>query len=151
MNNTVKISTLEYLYELTPRQHEQFNQFRISHPALTTDEIMDALGAVKRTPNPYRTAVAGRPTYDPRAAEALLKHTQRQQATARQVGGDHYKGMVIQPAVFAQKNKLTFLEGCVVKRVARHSRGGKGRQDIEKAIHELQMILELEYSDDPTP
>lgn len=93
-------------------------------------------------------------TYDPRAAEALLSQTaQRAKKTAldTQVGGMHYKQLPIQPVVFSHKNKLTFLEGCVAKRICRHSRGGAGRKDIEKAIHELQLILELEYGDDPTP
>ena len=62
-----------------------------------------------------------------------------------QVGGSHYKGLAIQPAEFSEHNALSFLEGCVVKRVCRHSRGGKGREDIEKAIHELQLILALHY------
>lgn len=62
-----------------------------------------------------------------------------------QIGGDHYLQMATQPVEFIEGNALTFLEGCVVKRVCRHSRGGKGRQDIEKAIHELQLILALHY------
>ena len=62
-----------------------------------------------------------------------------------QVGGSHYKGFPIQPAEFSERNGLSFLEGSVVKRACRHSRGGKGRQDIEKAIHELQLILDLHY------
>ena len=62
-----------------------------------------------------------------------------------QVGGSHYKGFPIQPAEFSERNGLSFLEGSVVKRVCRHSRGGKGRQDIEKAIHYLQILLDLEY------
>ena len=64
-----------------------------------------------------------------------------------QVGGSHYKGFPIQPAEFSERNGLSFLEGSVVKRVCRHSRGGKGRQDIEKAIHELQLLLELRYGE----
>lgn len=65
-----------------------------------------------------------------------------------QIGGDHYKDCAIQPAVYSQKNKLGFLEGCVVKRVTRHDKPtGKGRQDIEKAIHELQLVLEIEYGE----
>lgn len=68
-----------------------------------------------------------------------------------QIGGAHYKGMPIQPAEFSERNALTFLEGCVVKRVCRHSRGGKGRQDIEKAIHELQLILALHYGVEAQP
>ena len=66
-----------------------------------------------------------------------------------QVGGSHYKGLPIQPAEFSERNGLSFLEGSVIKRVCRHSRGGKGRQDIEKAIHELQLILDLHYPEKP--
>ncbi len=68
-------------------------------------------------------------------------------ATESQVGGDHYRTCKIQPVHFIEANGLGFLEGCVIKRVTRHNRpGGKGRQDIEKAIHELQLLLELRYS-----
>jgi len=67
-------------------------------------------------------------------------------ALARQVGGEHYRGGRIQPVEYAEANDLAFLEGCVVKRVTRHNRpGGKGRQDIEKAIHELELLLQLRY------
>lgn len=63
-----------------------------------------------------------------------------------QVGGDHYKSAAIQPVQYIEANDLKFLEGCVVKRVTRHNKPtGKGRQDIEKAIHELQLLLELRY------
>lgn len=67
-------------------------------------------------------------------------------ALSTQVGGDHYKSQPIQPVQYIEANKLQFLEGCVVKRVTRHDKPtGKGRQDIEKAIHELQLLLELRY------
>lgn len=63
-----------------------------------------------------------------------------------QVGGDHYRTCAIQPVEFIEANGLRFLEGCVVKRVTRHDKPtGKGRQDIEKAIHELQLLLQLRY------
>lgn len=63
-----------------------------------------------------------------------------------QVGGSHYRAGEIQPVEYIEANALPFLEGCVVKRVTRHARdGGKGRQDIEKAIHELQLLLALRY------
>lgn len=67
-----------------------------------------------------------------------------QSASTHQEGGEHYKSLVIQPAEFITRNKLSFLEGCVVKRVCRH-RAKNGAEDIRKAIHELQLILELEY------
>lgn len=63
-----------------------------------------------------------------------------------QVAGDHYKNFTIQPVEFIMKNRLSFLEGCVIKRVCRH-RAKNGAEDIRKAIHELQLILELEYPD----
>lgn len=67
-----------------------------------------------------------------------------------QVGGDHYRRGGIQPVQFIEANSLGFLEGCVVKRVTRHNRPtGKGRADIEKAIHELQLLLELRYGVKP--
>ena len=67
-----------------------------------------------------------------------------------QVGGSHYKDCAIQPVQFIEANSLGFLEGCVVKRITRHNKPtGKGRQDIEKAIHELQLLLEHRYPQAP--
>lgn len=63
-----------------------------------------------------------------------------------QKGGSHYKDCAIQPVQYIEANKIAFLEGCVIKRCTRHDKPtGKGRQDIEKAIHELQLLLELRY------
>lgn len=63
----------------------------------------------------------------------------------RQVGGDHYKGFVIQPVEFITRNKLGFLEGCIIKRLCRYNRtGGKGREDLEKIRHECELLMEME-------
>lgn len=75
-----------------------------------------------------------------------MKNTSRAPASSEQVGGNHYKQFPIQPAEFSERNKLSFLEASVVKRVCRHSRGGKGVQDIDKAIHELQLLKEYQYA-----
>lgn len=65
---------------------------------------------------------------------------------AVQVGGDHYKSCKIQPVEYIEANELGFLEGCIVKRITRHSKPtGKGQQDIEKIIHECQLLLSLRY------
>ena len=61
-----------------------------------------------------------------------------------QVGGDHYKKMLIQPAEFINKNKLLFAEGNAIKYICRHSEKG-GIQDIDKAIHYLEMVKERDY------
>lgn len=62
----------------------------------------------------------------------------------QQVGGKHYKDLAIQPVEYCQRNRLGFCESSVVKYVTRH-REKNGRQDIEKAIHFLQLLLEIEY------
>ena len=65
-----------------------------------------------------------------------------------QIGGGHYRQGGIQPVQYIEANRLAFLEGCVVKRVTRHDKPtGKGREDIEKAIHELRLLLELRYGE----
>lgn len=63
---------------------------------------------------------------------------------AEQVGGNHYKTLAIQPVEYCQKNRLGYIESNVVKYVTRH-RAKNGRQDIEKAIHNLHILLEMEY------
>lgn len=65
-------------------------------------------------------------------------------ALKEQVGGSHNKDSPIQPVEYSHANKLGFIEGSVVKYVSRH-RQKNGRQDIEKAIHFLKILLDLEY------
>ena len=66
----------------------------------------------------------------------------------RQVGGDHYKDFIIDPAQFFYCNGVPFLEASAMKYILRH-RKKNGKQDIEKAIHYLELILEYEYDDAP--
>ena len=67
-----------------------------------------------------------------------------QQASRRQVGGNHYKDCVIQPTEYIVKNKLDFLEGNVVKYITRHKTKGQ-EEDIRKVIHYCELILEHTY------
>ena len=64
----------------------------------------------------------------------------------KQVSGTHYMYMEIQPAEFINKNKLLFAEGSAIKYICRHAAKGK-EQDIHKAIHYLEMILDRDYQD----
>ena len=65
----------------------------------------------------------------------------------KQVGGNHYQNMKIQPAEFINKNKLPFAEGNAIKYICRHINKG-GEQDLEKAKHYIDMIIERDYGDD---
>ncbi len=66
--------------------------------------------------------------------------------TDSQIGGDHYKNMAIQPTEFIARNEIDFLAGTVIKYVVRH-KNKNGAQDIRKAIHYCQLILELQYGE----
>ena len=62
-----------------------------------------------------------------------------------QVGGDHYKRFKIQPIEFITVNNFGFIQGCVIKRMARYNvPGGKMIQDLEKAKHEIDILIEIE-------
>ena len=63
----------------------------------------------------------------------------------KQIGGKHYRNMKIQTAEFINENKLLFAEGNAIKYICRHQSKGKA-DDIKKAIHYLEMILERDYS-----
>lgn len=65
---------------------------------------------------------------------------------AYQVSGDHYQKMPIQPVEFIVKNGIDFLSGNAIKYLARHRSKGQA-EDIRKAIHYCEMILQLEYGE----
>ena len=67
-------------------------------------------------------------------------------AFGKQEGGAHYKDLAIGPTEYSQKNKLGCCESAVVKYVTRH-RSKNGKEDIKKAIHFLEMLLEIDYPD----
>ena len=60
-----------------------------------------------------------------------------------QVDGDHYKKLKIQPMEYNHANNIPFAEGNVIKYVTRWRDKG-GLKDIDKAIHILEMLKELE-------
>ena len=64
----------------------------------------------------------------------------------KQIGGSHYKKYTIQPSRFINDNKILFAEGNAIKYICRHQDKGK-EQDILKAIHYLEMIIERDYQE----
>ena len=62
----------------------------------------------------------------------------------KQIGGTHYKKMKIQPSKFVIENKLLFPEGNVIKYICRHPYKG-GKEDLLKAKHFIDMIIERDY------
>ena len=64
-------------------------------------------------------------------------------ALEKQVSGDHYKSLKIQPIEFIHANGIPFAEGSVIKYVTRWRDKG-GVADLEKAKHFLELLIELE-------
>jgi hypothetical protein len=62
----------------------------------------------------------------------------------KQIGGSHYKDMAMQPSEFINKNKLQFAEGNAIKYICRHAHKGEV-EDLEKAKHYIDMIIERDY------
>ena len=65
----------------------------------------------------------------------------------KQIGGQHYQKFKIQPSKFVVENELLYPEGCAIKYIIRHRMKGK-RQDLEKAIHFIEMIIERDYEEE---
>lgn len=61
----------------------------------------------------------------------------------KQVGGNHYKNMTIQPIRFITENNIPFLEGNVIKYVTRWTLKN-GIEDLKKARHYLDLLIEME-------
>jgi len=60
-----------------------------------------------------------------------------------QVGGDHYSKLAIQPVTYINANGLSYLQGNVIKYVTRY-KDKNGVEDLEKAKHYINMLIELE-------
>ena len=66
-------------------------------------------------------------------------------AKDKQVGGEHYRDMPVQLAEFVIPNKIGYYPSSVIKRMCRYNKPtGKGLQDLEKAKHEIDLIIEIE-------
>lgn len=64
---------------------------------------------------------------------------------SKQIGGDHYD-LAVQPIDYIMGNGLGYCEGNVVKYITRHT-SKNGAEDIRKAIHYCEFILEQVYGE----
>ena len=71
-------------------------------------------------------------------------------ALDKQIAGSHYKGMKIQPAYFCHVNNIGYLEATAIKYLCRWRLKG-GFEDLDKAIHFIELLKEFEGSKDENP
>jgi hypothetical protein len=64
-------------------------------------------------------------------------------ALTKQIGGDHYRKLKIQPVEYIHANNLPFIEGCIVKYATRWRDKG-GMADLQKIKHFVDLLIELE-------
>ena len=64
----------------------------------------------------------------------------------KQIGGSHYLKYKIHPSKFVIENKLLFPEASVIKYIVRHQ-DKDGKEDLLKAIHFIEMIIERDYKE----
>jgi len=63
-----------------------------------------------------------------------------------QVGGSHYKAYKVQPIEYAMANNLNYCQANAIKYVTRY-RDKNGAEDLRKAIHNIEILLKLEYGE----
>ena len=64
-------------------------------------------------------------------------------ALDRQEGGDHYTKMKIQPMTYSMENGLDAMQHTIIKYVSRF-RDKNGIEDLRKAIHTIELLIEYE-------
>ena len=63
-------------------------------------------------------------------------------ASDTQVGGDHYTKLAIQPMTYSMANELNALQHTAIKYVTRYQNKGTPLQDLAKARHCIDMLVE---------
>ena len=65
-------------------------------------------------------------------------------ALGTQVGGEHYKGYAIQPMEYSMANGLNACQHTTIKYVTRYKDKGTPLQDLIKAKHTIDLLIEIE-------
>lgn len=64
----------------------------------------------------------------------------------KQIGGDHYQKMKIQPVDYIVENDMGYMEGNIIKYISRYNYKG-GLEDLKKAQHYIEMLIEIEIDE----
>jgi hypothetical protein len=81
-------------------------------------------------------------------SDGMTEMYMEEEATAlqKQIGGSHYAEMAIQPMEYSMANNLDACQHTIVKYVSRF-RNKNGIEDLKKAIHCIEMLMEFEYGE----
>lgn len=65
-------------------------------------------------------------------------------AEEKQVGGDHYKKLKIQPMRYSMYNNLNACQHTAIKYITRYKDKGDPIENLEKAIHTIELLIKFE-------
>lgn len=124
---------------------QQIQNLMKRKPNMTVAEISKKLGVSKVTVYAARSKMATKePEVVQHANVEVTLPVTLPTVDTRQVGGNHYTTLDIQPWEIIERNKLGFFEGNALKYILRFRAKG-GVQDLEKARHYLDKLIEMEH------
>ena len=133
----------EHTEETKPIQQEvkladPYKDFRLSSEQFAEGckSIMDSLESPMKE---YKQELPGE--FKPLKSDDVVEV--KHKATDTQIGGDHYTKLAIQPMQYSMENGLDALQHTVIKYVTRF-RDKNGIEDLEKAKHCIDMLIEFE-------
>ena len=83
-----------------------------------------------------------------KARKAELERVEKNIALETQVGGNHYSSMKIQPIEYTMKNEMNPLQHTAIKYISRYKSKGTPIEDLRKAIHSLELLIQFEDTKD---
>lgn len=116
---------------------------------MTEEEVKTLLGEMEEEEQEASKGPAQQILDAPEWGEVVWPPTSAAQepmgtAFDHQIGGDHYTGFTIQPFEFFYRNNIPFHKADPIKRLLRYDLpGGGGLEDLDKVIHEVEMIKQL--------
>lgn len=106
---------------------------------LFLEDLPDTSPASMPTLYPRAPVVGEYPSRQIQGVEFVTDHSELR----KQIGGSHYNRHRIQPIDVIDEYGMGFLDGNVLKYIMRYPDKG-GTEDLRKAIHYLEMLIEKE-------
>lgn len=112
------------------------------NPNLTAAEVAEKLNVSK----PLVYSIKAKLKAEPEVTEPVLEAVEvvEEEVSQRQVGGKHYTVLPIQPWEVIENNDMGFFDGNALKYIMRFRAKG-GVEDLEKARHYLDKLIEMEH------
>lgn len=133
---------------------QKVREYFIKHPLATPKEVgvkfkcaMPVVYKIRKEAMAEVQELNAHAIVNPQITDAVTQFTPSKQANRKQIGGDHYMNMGVQPWK-AMESWMTpeefrgFLKGNAIKYLARSNTKG-GATDVQKAGHYIEKLVEV--------